>query len=159
MTDSNPENNTILGTKELEAHIEAFLEEAKEDMEISNLPLLKNISPLLVLAPSIPGFIPFTMSTGQHCIPPKNLLRKVWHPYQDSVGQCRCEPGGWCDNLPCSGQVQLVPHKIQRCGSLNGGSWSGRSCCSTDKEPCNQLRSSCSGHTPTCTPCLGSPEV
>ena len=26
---------------------------------------------------------------------------------------------------------------------MNGGSQSGRSCCGTDKEPCNQLGSSC----------------
>ena len=29
----------------------------------------------------------------------------------------------------------------------------------TDEEPCDQLRSSCSGHTPTCAPCLGSLEL
>ena len=84
--DSNPENNTVLCTKELEARIEAFLEEAEEDMEMSNLPLLENISSLPVLAPAIPGFVPFTVSTGQCCVLPKSLLRKVWHPYQDSIG-------------------------------------------------------------------------
>ena len=84
--DSNPENNTVLCTKELEARIEAFLEEAEEDMEMSDLPLLENISPLPVLAPVIPSFVPFTVSTGQCCILPKSLLRKVWHPYQESIG-------------------------------------------------------------------------
>ena len=84
--DSNPENNTVLCTKELEACIEAFLEEVEEDMEMSDLPLLENVSPLPVLAPVIPGFVPFTVSTGQCCVPPKSLLRKVWHPYQDSIG-------------------------------------------------------------------------
>ena len=84
--DSDPDNNAVLPTEELEARIEAFLEEAEEDMEISNLPLLENVSPLPVPAPVIPGFVPFTVSTSQHCVPPKSLLRRVWHPYQDSVG-------------------------------------------------------------------------
>ena len=103
--DSNPENNVVLHTKELEARIEAFLEEAKEDMEMDDLPPLENVSPLLVPAPVVPGFVPFAVSTGQCCVLPKSLLRKVWHPYRDSVGQCRCEPGGWCNNLPCTGWV------------------------------------------------------
>ena len=102
--DSNPENNAALRTEELEACIEAFLEEAEEDMEMNNLPLLKNTSPLLVLAPVFPGFVPFAMSTSQCCILLKSPLRKVYHPYKDPVGQCCCEPGGWCNNLPCSGQ-------------------------------------------------------
>ena len=75
--DSDPEGNAVLCTEELEACIEAFLEEAKEDMEMSDLPLLENVSPLLVLAPVVPGFIPFAVSTSQHCVPPKSLLRKV----------------------------------------------------------------------------------
>ena len=83
--DSNPENNAVLHTKELEAHIEAFLEEAEEDMEMNDLPL-ENVSLLLVPAPVVPGFIPFAVSSSQCCVPPKSLLRKVWHPYQDSVG-------------------------------------------------------------------------
>ena len=83
--DSNPENNVVLHTKELEAHIEAFLEEAEEDMEMNDLPL-ENVSLLLVPAPVVPGFIPFAVSSSQCCVPPKSLLRKVWHPYQDSVG-------------------------------------------------------------------------
>ena len=84
--DSNPENNVALHTEELEARIEAFLEEAEEDMEMQDLPPLENVSPLLVLAPVVPGFVPFAVTTGQCCIPPKSLLRKIWHPYQDSVG-------------------------------------------------------------------------
>ena len=102
--DSDPENNTALCTEELEAHIEVFLEEAEEDLEMDDLPLAKNSSPLPVLAPVFPGIIPFAVSTSQCCVPPKSLLRKVYHPYKDPVGRCRCEPGGWCDNLPCSGQ-------------------------------------------------------
>ena len=51
LEDSNPENNAVFRTKELEAHIEAFLEEVEEDMEMNDLPLLENISPLPVLAP------------------------------------------------------------------------------------------------------------
>ena len=78
---SDPETNTVLRTEELEACIEVFLEEAEEDMEISDLPLLENPSPLPVPAPAVPGFIPFTISTSQHCIPLKSLLGKVWHPY------------------------------------------------------------------------------
>ena len=53
--DSDPENNTVLRTKELEAHIKAFLEEAKEDMEMEDLPPLENTSLLPVLAPVTGG--------------------------------------------------------------------------------------------------------
>ena len=102
--DSNPENNTALRTEELEARIKAFLEEAEEDLLMDDLPPAENTSLLPVPAPIFPGVIPFAMSTGQRCIPPKHLVRKVYHPYKDPVGQCRCEPGGWCDNLPCSGR-------------------------------------------------------
>ena len=84
--DSDPETNAVLCTKELEAQIEAFLEEAEEDMEMNDLPPLENISPLLVLAPVISGFVPFAVSTGQCCVPPKSLLQKVYHPYKDPVG-------------------------------------------------------------------------
>ena len=101
--DSDPENNMALRTEELEAHIEAFLEEAEEDLMMDDLPPVENTSPLPVLAPVFPGIIPFAVSTGQCCVPPKHLVRKVYHPYKDPVGQCHCEPGGWCDNLPCSG--------------------------------------------------------
>ena len=59
---SNPENNVVLHTKELEAHIKVFLEEAEEDMEMNDLPPLENISPLLLPAPVVPGFVPFTVS-------------------------------------------------------------------------------------------------
>ena len=44
--DSNPENNAALRTEELEARIKAFLEEAEEDLEMNDLPLLENTSPL-----------------------------------------------------------------------------------------------------------------
>ena len=40
--DSDPENNVALHTEELGAQIEAFLEEAEEDMEIDDIPLLEN---------------------------------------------------------------------------------------------------------------------
>ena len=99
---SDPENNAALHTEELEARIEAFLEEAKEDLLMDDLPLAKNTSPLPVLAPIFPGVIPFAVSTGQRCVLLKHLVRKVYHPYKDPVGRCHCEPGGWCDNLPCS---------------------------------------------------------
>ena len=103
--DSDPKTNAVLHTEELEARIEVFLEEAEEDMEMSDLPLLENISPLPILAPIIPGFVPFTVSTGQRCVPPKSLLQKVYHPYKDPVGRCHCKPGGWCHKLPCSGWI------------------------------------------------------
>ena len=157
--DSDPENNTILHTKELEAHIEVFLEEVEEDMEIDDMPPLENVSPLLVPAPVIPGFVPFSVSTSQRCVPPKSLLKKVFHPYKDSVGRCRCESGGWCSDLPCSGQVQRVPCKIRGHNSSNGGSQSGRSCCGTDEEPFNEQGASCGGRTPTRAPCPGSLEL
>ena len=102
--DSDPENNAALRTEQLEARIEAFLEEVEEDLEMNNLPPLKNTSPLPVLAPVFLGFGPFAVSTRQHCVLPNSLLRKVYHPYKDPVGRCRCEPGGWCNDLPCSGR-------------------------------------------------------
>ena len=157
--DSDPENSVVLCTKELEAHIEVFLEEVEEDLEMNDLPLLENTSPLLVPALVFPGFVPFTVSTGQRCIPPKSLLRKVYHPYKDPVGRCCCEPGGWCDNLPCSGRKRHVSHKVRGRSSSHGSSQSGGSCCGTSKEPGDHQRSSCSGHTPTRAPCLGSPEL
>ena len=84
--DSNPENNVVFCTEELEACIEVFLEEVEEDLEMNNLPPLKNTSPLPVLAPVFPGFVPFTVSTSQCCVLPKSLLKKVYHPYKDPVG-------------------------------------------------------------------------
>ena len=84
--DSDPENNAALRTEELEARIEAFSEEAEEDLVMDDLPPVENTSPLLVPAPVFPDFVPFTVSTGQRCVPPKSLLRKVYHPYKDPVG-------------------------------------------------------------------------
>ena len=81
LEDSDPETSVVLHIEELEAHIKAFLEEAEEDMEMSDLPPLENILPLLVPAPVIPGFVPFAISSSQRCVLPKSLLRKVWHPY------------------------------------------------------------------------------
>ena len=83
---SSPENNVALHTEELEACIEAFLEEAEEDLLMDDLPPAKNTSLIPVPAPIFPGIIPFTMSTGQRCVPPKHLVRKVYHPYKDPVG-------------------------------------------------------------------------
>ena len=102
--DSDPENNAALRTEELEARIEAFLEEAEEDLLMDDLPPAENTSLVPVPAPIFPGIIPFVVSTGQRCILPKRLVRKVYHPYQDPVGRCCCQPGGWCDELPCSGR-------------------------------------------------------
>ena len=101
--DSDPENNVALRTEELEACIKAFLEEVEEDLEMNDLPPLENTSPLPVPAPVFPGFVPFTISTGQHCVLLKSLLRKVYHPYKDPVGQCHCEPGGTVGNGAQSG--------------------------------------------------------
>ena len=84
--DSNPENNMALCTEELEACIEAFLEEAEEDLEMNDLPLVENSSPLPLPAPVFLGIVPFAVSTGQHCVLLKSLLRKVYHPYKDPVG-------------------------------------------------------------------------
>ena len=84
--DSNPENNTALHTEELEAHIEAFLEEAEEDLMMDDLPSAENTSPVPVPAPVFPGFVPFAISSGQCCVPPKSLVKKVFHPYKDPVG-------------------------------------------------------------------------
>ena len=72
--DSDPENNGVLCTAELEAHIESFLEEVEEDMELEDLPPLENMTLLPVPVPVIPGFIPFAVSTSQRCVPPKSLL-------------------------------------------------------------------------------------
>ena len=84
--DSDPENNTALCTEELEACIEVFLEEAKEDLMLDDLPPVENTSPLPVPAPVFPGFVPFAVSTGQRCVLPKSLVRKLYHPYKDPVG-------------------------------------------------------------------------
>ena len=156
---SNPENNTALHTEELEACIEAFLEEVEEDLEMDNVPLAENTSPLPVPAPVFLGIIPFAVSTGQRCIPLKSLLRKVYHPYKDPVGRCRCEPGRWCNNLPCSGWKRHVSHKIRGRGLSHGGSWLGQSCCGSSEEPIDHQKSLCGGCTPTCAPCSGSPEL
>ena len=103
---SDPENNAALRTEELEARIEAFLEEAEEDLMLDDLPPVENTSLLPLPAPVFLGIIPFSVSSGQRCVPPKSLVRKLYHPYKDPVGRCRCEPGGWCDDLPCSSRKQ-----------------------------------------------------
>ena len=157
--DSDPENNVALRTEELEACIEAFLEEAEEDLLMDDLPPAKNASLIPVPAPIFPEIIPFTVSTGQRCVPPKRLVRKVYHPYKDPVGRCHCEPGGWCDNLPCSSRKQRISRKIRGCGSLHGGSRSGQSCCGSSEEPVDHQERSCDGCTSTRAPCLGSPEL
>ena len=84
--DSDPENNAALRMEELEARIEVFLEEAEEDLMMDDLPPVGNTSPLLVPAPVFLEFVPFAVSTGQRCVPPKHLVRKVYHPYNNPVG-------------------------------------------------------------------------
>ena len=157
--DSDPENNAALHTEELEARIEAFLEEAKEDLLMDDLPLAENVSLIPVPAPIFPGIIPFAVSTSQRCVPPKHLVKKVYRPYQDPVGRCRCEPGGWCDNLPCSSRKRRVSRKIRGCGLSNGGSRLGGSCCGTSEEPVDHQEYSRDGRTPTHAPSSGSPEL
>ena len=157
--DSDPENNAALRMEELEARIEAFLEEAEEDLLMDNLPPVENTSPLPVLAPVFLGIIPFAVSTGQRCVPLKSLVWKVYHPYKDLVGRCRCEPGGWCDNLPCSGRKRRVSRKIRGRSLSHGSSQSGGSCCSSSKEPFDHQERSHDGRTPTRAPCLGSLEL
>ena len=103
--ESNPENNVALWTAEIEACVEAFLAEANEDLELHNLLSLENITPVPIQAPTVPGFVPFAVSTGQCCVPSKGLPQ-TYHPYEGSVGQCCCEAGGWCNELPCSSQKQ-----------------------------------------------------
>ena len=156
--ESDPENNAALHTEELKARIEVFLEEAKEDLMMNDLPPAKNTSLLPVLAPVFLGIIPFAISTSQHCVLLKSL-RKVYHPYKDPVGRCHCEPGGWCNNLPCSGWKQRVSHKIRGRSLSHGGSRSGRSCCGSSKEPVDNQKPSCGGRTPTRALCPGSPEL
>ena len=157
--DSDPENNAALRTEELEACIKAFLEEAEGDLEMDDLPPAKNTSPVPVLVPVFLGIIPFAVSTGQCCVPPKSLLRKVYHPYKDPVGRCRCEPGGWCDDLPCSSQKRHVSRKVRGHSSSHGGSRSGRSCCGSGEELVDHQEPLCGGHTPTRAPCPGSLEL
>ena len=157
--DSNPENNVALRMEELEARIEAFLEEAEEDLMMDDLPPAENTSPLPVPAPIFPGIIPFAVSTSQRCVPLKHLVKKVYHPYKDPVGRCRCQPGGWCDDLPCSGWKRRVSRKIRGRGSSNGSSRSGGSCCGTSEEPVDHQEYSRNGRTPTCALSLGSPEL
>ena len=84
--DSDPENNAALHTEELEARIEVFLEEAKEDLEMDDLPPVENSFLVPVPAPVFPEFVPFAISTGQCCVLLKSLLRKVYHPYKNPVG-------------------------------------------------------------------------
>ena len=82
------ETSVALWTADIKACIELFLEETEEDMELDDLPLLENVSPVPVPAPNpiIPSFVPFTVSTRQCCVPPKSLIRKVYYPYKDPVG-------------------------------------------------------------------------
>ena len=157
--DSDPKNNMALRTEELEACIEVFLEEAEEDLMMDDLPPAKNTSPLLVPAPVFLGIIPLSVSTGQRCVPPKHLVKKVYHPYKDPIGRCHCEPGGWCDDLPCSGRKQHISRKIRGRSSSHGSSRSGRSCCGSSEEPIDHQECSHDGCTPTCAPCPGSPEL
>ena len=157
--DSDPENNMALRMEELEACIEAFLEEAEEDLLMDDLPPAENTSPLPLPAPVFLGIIPFAISTSQYCVPPKHLVKKVYHPYKDPVGRCHCESGGWCDDLPCSGRKRHISRKIQGRGLSHGGSRSGRSCCGSSEEPVDDQKPSCSGHTPTRALCPESLEL
>ena len=109
--DSNPETSVVLQTAEIKAHVEVFLVEVDKDLELDDLPPLENVTPIPIQALTIPRFIPFTMSTSQHCIPSKGLPQ-AYHPYEGSVGWCSCEAGGWCNDLPCSSRRQQFPQKV-----------------------------------------------
>ena len=123
--DSDPENNASLQTVLLKACVEAFLAKVDEDLELADLPPLENVTPIPIQAPIIPGFISFAVSTGQCCVPSKGLPQVTFHPYNKSVGQYHCEPGRWCNDLPCSGQEQQVSQNVRGHGSVHGGSRSG----------------------------------
>ena len=82
---TDPETDVALQTVEIKAHVEAFLAEANEDLELEDLPPLENVTPFPIHVPTIPGFVPIAMSTGQCCILSKGLPR-AYHPYQNSVG-------------------------------------------------------------------------
>ena len=101
---SDPENNGHLQTKLIESQIKAFLEEAEEDLELNNFPLLENLSPIPVCAPLPEGFVAFPVSISQHYVPSKGLPHPgYYHPYHFLVkGQCHCEPGGWHRDSSCS---------------------------------------------------------
>ena len=101
--DSDPENNVALQTLMIEAHVEVFLAEVDEDLVLHDLPPLEKVTPVPVPAPTIPGFVPFAVSTSQQCVLSKRLPH-AYHPYKNSIGQCCCEAGRWCNELPCSSQ-------------------------------------------------------
>ena len=44
-----------------------------EDLELHDLPPLENVTPIPTHIPTIPGFIPFTINTSQHCVSSKGL--------------------------------------------------------------------------------------
>ena len=74
---SDPEDNVALQTAEIEACVKAFLAKADEDLKLNNLLPLENMTPIPIHVLTIPGFIPFTMSTSQHCIPFKGLPKPI----------------------------------------------------------------------------------
>ena len=71
--DSNPENNATLQTAKIKACVEAFLAEVNKDLKLHDLPPLENVTPIPIHVPTIPGFVPFAISTGQCCVPSKGL--------------------------------------------------------------------------------------
>ena len=155
---SDPEDNVALQTAEIEACVKAFLAKADEDLKLNDLPPLENVTPIPIHVLTIPGFIPFTVSTSQHCVPSKGLPQ-AYHPYQNSVGQCSCEAGGWCNDLPCSSWKQQLPQKVQGSSSTNGGSRLGQSCCGSLEEPFDNPRHLRSGHTTPHVLGFGSSEL
>ena len=58
------ENNVALWTAELEAHVKAFLAEADKDLELEDLLPLENVTLIPIHVPTIPSFVPFTISTS-----------------------------------------------------------------------------------------------
>ena len=82
---SDLENNACLQTELIEAWVEAFLAEAEEDLKLYDLPPLENTKPILIQVATMPGFVPFVISTSQHCVPSKGLPHGTYHLYNNSV--------------------------------------------------------------------------
>ena len=83
--DSDLETSAVLQTAEIKAQVKAFLAEVDEDLKLEDLLPLENVTPVPIHIPTILGFVPFAMSTGQQCVPSKGLPR-AYHPYKGSIG-------------------------------------------------------------------------
>ena len=86
------ENNAHLQMALIKAQVEASLEEVDKDLELADLPPLENVIPILIQASTIPGFVPFAISTSQCCVPSKGLPHRAFHP---SLGTRTHIPSGY----------------------------------------------------------------